>query len=407
MGKLKYFIVVFLIVVAFAGNFIRYSHRAPHRSYSDFRVYHATGERFLAREDIYARPDWSITPYKYSPTFAMLFSPLSLLPRHQASLVFFAINFLSVIAICFFCKRLIVAEELSYGQYWLVFFLTLLFTSRFILLVWDSGQVNLIMFLLVLVSLYCMENDRPMLSGATLALAALFKYMPLVFIPYLVLRGRYKILIYVMVFLLIFLAVPAFVVGFDQNIAYLKTWVPSIVHGDSFDKGSWFDNKNQSFYSMCVRYLTLCRPMGPSWLRLSFKQALGASLLFGAVIYLFVLFTNKPRKEVERIDYAALLICMAIFNPNAWMVNFVVYMFAYIYLLDHLIRHRFKDRITIALVFLSFVLSSWTAETTVGNDWEIYLERLSVVTLSALTLITSLFIIKFRKTEEERASSEN
>ena len=91
-----------LVLIVFVLLFIRYSYRAPKRHYSDFRVYYATAERFTAKEDIYSRPDESITPYKYSPMFAMLVSPLAKFDQKTASLIFFTINFISIIKFCFF-----------------------------------------------------------------------------------------------------------------------------------------------------------------------------------------------------------------------------------------------------------------------------------------------------------------
>ncbi|MFA6281665.1 MAG: glycosyltransferase family 87 protein, partial [Candidatus Omnitrophota bacterium] len=149
-----------LIVIVFIALFFRYMHRAPKRHYCDFRVYHATAQRFAAKEDIYSRPDESITPFKYSPTFALITSPLSLVPIKPASLIFFSINFVLLIIICRFSKKLIVKRGLTFKESVFFYFFPILFTSRFILSVFDSGQVNIMMLALVVAGLYFERKNK-------------------------------------------------------------------------------------------------------------------------------------------------------------------------------------------------------------------------------------------------------
>ncbi|MFH1360932.1 MAG: glycosyltransferase family 87 protein [Candidatus Omnitrophota bacterium] len=389
-------IILLVICAVFTGNLVRYANRAPQRKYSDFRVYYATGERFLEKKDIYSRPDKKITPFKYSPMFAMLISPLSLLPKHQASLVFFTLNFLSLIGICFVSAKLVGIEELSLRKKIAMFFFSILFTSRFILLVWDSGQVNLIMVFLVLVALYLFENKRAFFGSAFLGLSVMFKYMPAIFLPYLLLRARTGIIILTICFVCIFLALPALYVGVDNQVNYLQKWMPFITK-TSLDQSSWYDYKNQSVYSFALRYLSPDSPYGRPVGRLTFQEALLTGIFLAVLIYLLTLQPAANRNDTNLIDYGLLMIGMAIFNPNAWMTNFVVLLFVYIYLLSYLMKENFKDKLTLVLMILAFALSSWAAESVVGDQFENLFEELSSVTIAALLLVFALLRLKFRK----------
>ena len=126
-------IAYLLIAMSFIGLFFRYMHRAPKRHYCDFRVYYATAQRFAAKEDIYSRPQESITPFKYSPMFALIVSPLSMVSEKPASLIFFSISFVSLIIICRLSKKLIIKRDLTFKESVLFYFLPILFTSRFML----------------------------------------------------------------------------------------------------------------------------------------------------------------------------------------------------------------------------------------------------------------------------------
>jgi hypothetical protein len=387
-------IVVAVIVMAFVGNFIRYSHRAPRRHYADFRVYHATAERFLQKQDIYDRPDMAITPFKYSPMFAFLVSPLGFVNRHTASLIFFTINFATLISLCFLIPRLLGITGLTVIQRIFLYFIPILFTSRFILQVWDSGQVNLIMFLLTVASLYFMRKGKDALAGGALGLSVMFKYMPAVFVPYLIFQKKYKMVTWILVSIVIWCFLPALVVGWETQMFYLQKWLPSISE-TSLDHSSWYDYKNQSLYSTVLRYLTKDATYGLKLMNLTFEQGLGLSILLGGLIYVLVLFKGRNVEEQFKLDWSILFLCMALFNPNAWMMNFVVFFFVYMYLMDYLFRVRWQDKVTLGLMLLAFIVSSWTSESLVGNDLENRCEELSFVTLGALILIVSLLRLKF------------
>ena len=397
MKKSSIIIVVAFLSVFFVANIIRYAYRAPRRHYSDFRVYYATGERFLAHTDIYSRPDKTITPFKYSPVFAMAVSPLSLLPKYQASLVFWMINFFIFLAIFWLSRELIGVRGLSDGQMIGVYFATFVMSLRFVLHVLDSGQVNLLMLLLVLLSLYALQRRRLALSGAALAFSMLIKYMPAVFLPYFLWRRNYKLVLWTVVFLVAFCLLPAVVVGWENNLHYLMKWLPSIVH-TSLDRESWFDEKNQSLIAMVLRLLVSNPITGAAAAGLSFNQGLAAAGTAGAFIYApLVLWKGKPGENVQLIDYGGLLFCMALFNPNAWTTNFVVYIYVYMLVWYYLIKDGFRDKLTLIAALVAFILSSWVSESVVGNSLQYLLAKMSTVTLATLILMGVLFRLKFRR----------
>ncbi|MFA5088787.1 MAG: glycosyltransferase family 87 protein [Candidatus Omnitrophota bacterium] len=384
-----------LIVIIFAGNFVRYSHRAAKRSYCDFRVYYATGERFLKREDIYSRPEESITPFKYSPMFAMLVSPLSLFSKHAASQILFTLNFLALIIVIILAKKLIEVQSLSLKENVLLCFFSILLTFRFILQVWDSGQVNLIMFLLVLLGLYLLRKDRVIGAAACIAFSIMFKYMPAVFLPYFLVKRKFKAVFFILAFIAVFCFFPMLYTGVQRGADYLRVWIPSIVE-TSLDHGSWYDFKNQSLYSLFLRFFTKESPYDFALPFFSFSQGFGLSLLFASLIYLLILIPTNGEKENETIDYALLFLCMALFNPNAWMLNFVVLLFGQMLLVYDLIKNRFRDKFALGLVVAAFALTSLASESLVGNYLEGVFEQFSSVTLGTLVLIFALLRLKYR-----------
>jgi hypothetical protein len=134
--------------------------------------------------------------------------------------------------------------------------------------------------------------------------------------------------------------------------------------------------------------------------KLTFYQALFVCAAMGALIYLFIIIKRKD-KETKNIDYALLMLCVALFNPNAWLANFVFFIFAYMVIIHYLLSINFKNKPVLIFTILSFVSSSWAAESVVGDKLQNFFESLSTVTVAALILIGILLYLKFKK---ERAA---
>jgi len=380
-----------LILIVFALALVRYTHHAPKRHYSDFRVYHATAERFIEKQDIYAQPDPEITPFKYSPMFAFIVSPLGHFSRNTASMIYFTINFFSLLLALWLSMRLVVTSELTARQRITLHALLVVLCFRFILQGLYSGQVSILVFTLVLGGLYYLRQKRDVAASALIGLAIMIKYMPLVFIPYLLLKKKFKVVMLTGLFVTFYCFIPASHVGLKTEMNYLKQWAP-LVGKTSFDRLSWYHFKNQSFYSGVLRFFTKDTPYRASVARLEFRQGLLLGFFLAFLIYAVVVFpfSGTGRRPRDATDYAALFICMAIMNPNAWMHNFIVLLFPYLIFCYSLVKSRFKDWVSGTLVAVSFLLASVPSESIVGNYYESVLEELSFVTLGALVLLVGL-----------------
>ena len=103
----------------------------------------------------------------------------------------------------------------------------------------------------------------------------------------------------------------------------------------------------------------------------------------------------KAGNNLGKIDISLFLICAALFNPNAWMHNFIFLTFAYMVSLLYLYRVKVVDKTVIFLIALSFILHSLTnsflARSWSGNWFEIF----SFVNFGAIILFIALLKIKF------------
>lgn len=393
----KNWVLILIALFLFSGLLVRYLDRVPKRYYCDFRVYYKAGGDFINGKNIYFREDQEITPYKYSPFFAFVFSPLSLLPIKASAAVFFAINFALTIVFFRLAYYLVqtsgIVSVFSGREQVLIYGLTLLCSFRYILLVWDSGQVNILMCVLVLAALSYLSNNKAVGTGAFFAASVLIKYTPAIFIPYLLFKRKYKAVLWTIIFTGAFLLVPALVVGLEKEYSYLSSWIPSII-STSLDKFSYIDFKNQSIYSMLLRFF-LPQPYDDNLSSPLFNNILHGSYLTAVLIYLAIFIPGKSKPRGMIIDFAILMICISLFNPNAWMLNFVSLILSYMLLIQHTVAGKGKEKFILGAIILAFILTNIMSKDMFGKSSQDFGCMYSFTTLGSLVIYAALMKLKF------------
>ncbi len=390
--KTKIIVRVFIAAV-FLIMLIRYYDRGPSRQYSDFRVYHTTAVRFLNGENIYEAEDTAkLTPFKYSPGFAVLISPLGWLPIHAASLVFFTVNFILFVLLFVLSGKflyLFYDQKLTGWKKFLLYAIPLLAVFRFGLLVLDSGQANLLMAVPALAGLYQIQKNKEWSGGALLAFSVLMKYVTFIFVPYLILRKKWKALLSMLVWAVVYCFSPALFHGFGRATKYLLDWMPFITK-TSLDQGSWTDYKNQSVYSWVVRWLLTDSPykaLQYSFSVLNFHDALRVGIGVVLCLYAWALYPAARGKDRQPLmTYAALFAGVALFNPNCWPFNFLVLCLPVMVLTHHLIQSGFRDRWTFLFCAVSIILLNIGSQSIANDELQYASEVQSFMTIGGLII---------------------
>ena len=392
-------ILILMAFIVFSGLLVRYLDRVPDRHYCDFRVYYKAGQDFIRGKNIYFRETQETTPFKYSPFFAFVFAPLSLLPIKASAAVFFTINFCLTILFFRLSFHLVqgssLAKIFSDRESLLIYVLAVLFSLRYIFLVGDSGQVNILMCTLILAALTFLSKGREGLAGAFLAAAILIKYTPVIFLPYLLYQRKFKTVLWAILFVGLFLIVPALVVGFSKNLFYLSAWGPSIIT-TSLDHFSYIDSKNQSIFSMFLRFLSPTS-YNVHIFFFSFDDALNFGRIAAVILYLAVFIPGKLKPRDMVIDSAVLMICMSLFNPNGWVLSFVSLGLPCMLLIQYLFAIKGKDRFVLFLLITTFILTNIMSRDLLGKGAEAFGCAYSFTTLGGLLIYMALLKLKFSK----------
>lgn len=404
MNILKKILFIVLILIVFFGSFYAHKLRVPKRRYADFHCFYVAGKRILNHENLYVldNKDTGVAEFRYAPIFAVLMSGLALLSEDNADTVWYILNFCLLIASFIFLKKLIVPERLGYKSAFVLYTLLILGAIRFILQNFDTGQSNILMLASIIIGLYYISQKRNFLGAAIFAFSVMVKYTPLVFIPYFLLKRKIKLSFIIMGFVIMYLILPSLFIGFKANFIHLKNLIPFLFSSSILDPITILDPKNQSLFSFIRRLFTYCIAyfyaphMLFESLKLTQQQTSLIFILSALIVYIAAIY-NPRRKESGQqanIDYALLLICVVLFNLNAWMHNYLLLLMPYFIIVYYLIKNRFRD-ITILLLWLfSYFLNLITIPGLLSAPLTYKLHFYSPFTLSAILTFFALLKIK-------------
>jgi hypothetical protein len=175
---------------------------------NDFRAYHLAAAGVWDRDLLPAYLDRE-RPYWYPPTFAFLVAPLGLLP-YRAALPFWVAGNAFLVAWVFRALERVLGLPLppiaKLAGFLLVY--------RLVEGDFANGNANVLVLAIVLLAFDLARRGREALGGGALALAALAKVSPILVVPWVLYRGRWRMLAGVLAGLVLLGAVlPALVLG--------------------------------------------------------------------------------------------------------------------------------------------------------------------------------------------------
>lgn len=217
----------------------------------DFRVYHY-GARgvFDGTRPVYGPTSGLGWPmhYRYPPLFLLLFTPFAMLPLAWGAAVWV------VLKVGVLVLLLRAMKNGAVGSPRLAPLFTFLFIAPYIIEEFRYGNAQFFVFALAAAALLIARN-RPILSGASLALAISIKVWPLFFLPYLVARQNWKVVWYALCFVVVLTLLPAFYFGFQEHMNLLGQWFAQESQTQFGESEIWFPN--QSLRGVLMRYLTV------------------------------------------------------------------------------------------------------------------------------------------------------
>jgi Glycosyltransferase family 87 len=309
----------------------------------DYPLWFWAGHQVLLGRDLYPRNPNEYFEFIYPPLSAILLA----IPSYFGKIPLYL--FLSVVnAIAWWMTAQLSNAMTGTGtgsgrtsSPWL-FALPAFVTVSFVFDMFDLGQPNLILLVMMLFGFWLLQHERPWMAGGMFALATAIKVFPVAVFPYLLWRRQWAAVASMVVFLGVLLfVVPAPVRGFQHNVSELKTWYQGMV-GSSSERGfgqraeqnwSWV---NQSIIAVTHR---LTRPVNynqdnpakpPQFMNLvdlDFKTANWVVIAISLAIGLGFIAVMPARSRITQLSEAeelGILFClMTVASPLARQYYFM------------------------------------------------------------------------------------
>jgi Glycosyltransferase family 87 len=278
------------------------------RKSGDFDVFYLAAKNAVAAKPLYA--DYPpFTPYRYAPTFAVLIAPVGVFPRPVAGLVWNIVSALALTSFFTWSARRF-GRDPPFTSQLAVFALVLPFTVHCLRL----GQTEAILLWLAARSEELAER-RPVLSGASWAVAALTKPPFLVLGAPALFARQWSRIGWFLVFAILGLLVPIVFYGLTGTLTLDLAWFR---HLESASTIALCSRENQSAWAIACTYLAT--PPGPAYTA-SVALLGGGSALMGSVAAAVVW---KRDPEQGRLVAIALALWLASFlSPLGWRTGLI------------------------------------------------------------------------------------
>ena len=241
-----YILIVCVWVIVLAGLF--YLVAKPVRDASRDYLSYYIGAAALHYEEPYALETYQSVAaatgikvaglYLYPPTFAILLQPALLISPYAGSLLWFGVNLgLLLIGVGILLRQSNLSDHRMRAA---LLLLPILFTP--VLMTFYLGQVNILIFLLIVLVWLTFVQGRRYTPGALLALSAWIKLWPIVLVAYFVWKREWKVVAGAITGLLLIGALTFALAGVGQTISFFTDRLPEISQGTE----PGIDHLNQS-----------------------------------------------------------------------------------------------------------------------------------------------------------------
>ncbi len=291
--------------------------------------------------------------YVYPPVVAVVFAPLSAGVGDRPATAFRRWMILS--------RALMIALALGaawmawrlWGRWgladWAVTALMLLFYYPVWWGVIECSNAGVLMSALVAYAGLCLILPRPWMFGALFALSIQFKLSPILFLPWLVMRRRWKELAATVVFSAVWLAIALVFAGWKNHWEFARVILPWFGAGEVF-------YPNQSLNALIRRlmedryYFLFTHEAAPEAVARATRWAsLGViALTYGA---LAALAFRRPTRERLLLEYSLLCVSGLLASPISWEHHYANIFFVWVILYGAL-RYRLAGWRRWAGVFL-------------------------------------------------------
>ncbi len=331
--------------------------------------------------------------FTYPPAFAFFMIPFTPLPMGLRNVLWYAVLCGATVLSFRLCERLTLRdfpERFGERELLLLRMLTLVLGAKFVLSVFENQAYDVLVFLLVLAGLDGLTRGKDLEAAAGFALAAALKATPLLVLPYLALRRRWRAAALCLGLYAGLSLLPDLV--FAQKggpPGYFATWLRDIAGAVVARNAApqWWEGVNilnQSLRSLVFLLFSAAGSLAhfPTVLRV---------VLGGYALLLVALLLRSGRMENPvLLDGSLLVISMVMLSPMSSKSHFVVLLLPYMALSAHAIAEPRYRRIGAGVLVVSFALTTLTSRDVAGRALSDFFLSRGCIAIGTLVLLVFL-----------------
>jgi hypothetical protein len=343
--------------------------------------------------------------YLYSVFFGIFIYPLTLLPYYLSKILWLSANvyFLYrcfVLLFAYLPLQMLTRRDLN-----LLVFCSVLFCMRFINDNFHCGQITIFLLWLSLQGIAFINTGQNLKGAMLIALGINIKIMPLVLLPYLLYRRKFRAAAAIMAFVVLLIFLPSLIIGHERNMELLSTWW-SMMNPSKTEHV--VDVQDRSFHGLSTFFSVFLHNVQPdpygfgtrinimdlSVERLAAVINTARACLVAITLYFLrtVPFRNAKDQYHQLWEIGYILAIIPLIFPHQHHYAFLFFLPACVYMVHYFIMHKNELsprrrrflRYSLIAVFLAFNLQLLLGE------FRPFYEHFKIITFGALYFISVL-----------------
>jgi hypothetical protein len=380
-SKQRTYLIIFLVFIFLLLGFIL----KVQEHMRDFEVNYTAGKRLMTGETLYQRGDGHYI-FKYLPSSALFYLPLSLLPLWLAKALWFYLVAFSIFCLVYISYKLIPEGE-GRPKYLLV--LTPLILAKFILRELQLGQINAVvgMVLLFMAWLIISEGEEKLWqkevgAGALWGLALALKPHSLIFLPYFIVKKNWRALSSGLGVLIFSFLVTSLFYGFRQYLTVFKDWASQLSRTTPYLFTSQDNISVMALFMKWTGNRSLSYVLG------------GVVIILLAFLVLAVVLKGRGVVRAPVLECSILLILIPLVSPLGWDYTLLVSVLGVMLILQNFFRY---PRLWRGVLVVNFFIIAFSLFDIMGRELYAKFMSWSVITFNFLILIAYLSFLRFKK----------
>lgn len=351
----------------------------------DFEVNYKAGKRLRLSETLYRFEDGHYM-FKYLPVCAYLYVPLSYVPLDIAKGIwYFFIIFWSAALIWISFK--LVSPSIEKSK--LLMILSALILIKYFLRELDLGQINTLVTLVLLLMVSCLQKSevespqiKTISAGLLWGLAVSLKPYALIFLPYFIVKNKWKALCSGMLFLGAAILSPSLYYGLEGNFIVLKEWYSTLSQSTPDLFLTWDNISLIGFFT--------------KWTgdpKVSFILTIIA-LSCLALLMLLLIALGRERERASVLECAVLIGLIPLVSPLGWDYTLLMFILGIMIILSHFSSF---PKFWQGFLALDLGIIFFSAYDIIGKDLYALFAFKSISTINFLILIGYLVYLRIKK----------